>query len=260
MDSTARKTRESRLVHTEPYADGKPIPHRVVDGYFAGAELDALERAWPAEDWEGWFHMQSWKEDKWASRTGAAFPRPIQDFLARLNSSAFVRYLEQTTGIERLIPDPHFHGGGLHLIKPGGFLQRHRDFNWHKELHLVRRVNVLVYLNPTWKEEWGGHLELAYPVDNAIRISPMHGRMVILDTQAPGWHGHPDPLQTPPGVFRRSLAAYYYTAGKVDTEKGTEYKELVPGQFRKTAKDRLEALAKSWCPPALLDLKRKALG
>lgn len=202
--------------------------------------------------------MRSWKEDKWASRTGAAFPPSIQAFLNKLNSSAFVRFLEQATGIAGLIPDPHFHGGGLHLIEAGGFLQRHRDFNWHKELNLVRRVNVLVYLNPVWKEEWGGHLELGTTLKDIVRIAPTFGRMVILDTQAKGWHGHPQPLATPRGISRRSIAAYYYTAGKVEAEKGTEYQELVPGEFQKTARDRLEAFAKAWCPPALLALKRKA--
>jgi Rps23 Pro-64 3,4-dihydroxylase Tpa1-like proline 4-hydroxylase len=242
------------------FQTAQPIPHKILDGVFDEYELMVVLRSWPTEDWSDWFHMKSYREDKWASRTGAAFPQPIQDFLSKLNSSSFVSYLEDLTGIQGLIPDPHFHGGGLHLIKPGGFLQRHRDFNWHKDLQLVRRVNVLIYLNPEWDEAWGGHLELAYPIKNAIRIAPQFGRMVILDTQAPGWHGHPEPLRCPATVARRSIAAYYYTAGKVEAEKGTEYKELVPGQFQRTTRDKVEALAKAWCPPALLACLRKAQG
>lgn len=234
-----------------------PIPHLVTHSH--GLDSSLLRQAlheWPAADWPGWYQMRSWKEDKWASRTGAVFPGSIRVLLDYLNGGEFVRRLEAWTGINGLIPDPHFHGGGLHEIRPGGFLKLHRDFNWHPDLKLVRRVNVLLYLNPDWDEDWGGHLELRYLSKGLKTIAPVMGRMVILDTQAPGVHGHPDPLACPEGVARRSLAAYYYTAGKVEREMGTQYAERFAGEFRRTARDRIEALAKDWIPPALLRIKR----
>src|SRR6266436_1022806 len=62
--------------------------------------------------------------------------------------------------LDGLIPDPYFGGGGLHQIEAGGFLKVHADFNVHPKLKLDRRLNMLVYLNKDWREEWGGHLEL----------------------------------------------------------------------------------------------------
>jgi hypothetical protein len=48
--------------------------------------------------------------------------------LAMLNSCVMIRFLEELTGIEKLIPDPHFTGGGLHQIVGGGSLDVHADF------------------------------------------------------------------------------------------------------------------------------------
>ncbi len=36
----------------------------------------------------------------------------------------------------------------------------HADFNWHQKLLLDRRINLLLYLNKDWEEDYGGHLEL----------------------------------------------------------------------------------------------------
>ena len=49
---------------------------------------------------------------------------------------------------------------GIHEIKKGGFLKIHADFNFHPKLKLSRRINMLIYLNKEWKEDYGGHLEL----------------------------------------------------------------------------------------------------
>jgi len=64
----------------------------------------------------------------------------------------------QLTGIDALVPDPHFEGGGLHQIEPGGHLKVHADFNRHPRTGLARRLNALIYLNRDWKPEYGGAL------------------------------------------------------------------------------------------------------
>ena len=60
-----------------------------------------------------------------------------------MNSFEMLLWLEALTGIEGLIPDPYFGGGGLHQIEPGGFLKIHADFNVHPKLKLDRRLNML---------------------------------------------------------------------------------------------------------------------
>ena len=45
-------------------------------------------------------------------------------------------------------------------------------------------------------------------------VAPVFNRCVVFNTDATSYHGHPDPLTTPEGVYRRSLALYYYTASE----------------------------------------------
>ena len=77
-----------------------------------------------------------------------------------LNSRPFIQFLEKMSGINGLIPDPYYLGGGIHRTNTTGFLDIHADFNHHSIMNLERRLNLLIYLNPNWKEEYGGSFEV----------------------------------------------------------------------------------------------------
>ena len=79
--------------------------------------------------------------------------------------------LKAATGIENVLPDPYFVGGGLHQIQRGGKLGIHADYSRHDRLPLERRINVLIYLNRDWKEEYGGALELWGPERDRCGVS-----------------------------------------------------------------------------------------
>lgn len=64
------------------------------------------------------------------------------------------------TTIRGLIPDPYFVGGGLHETSSGGKLGIHADFRINEELHINRRINMIIYLNKEWQDDYGGELEL----------------------------------------------------------------------------------------------------
>ena len=118
-------------------------------------------------------------------RASARIPRYTRQLLYAMNSSGFLQFLERLTGIQNLLGDPQYEGGGLHQIVPGGKLAIHADFSKHSVYNLDRRLNALVYLNKNWKEEYGGHLELW---DTAMtkaerRIAPVFNRMVIFTTR-----------------------------------------------------------------------------
>ncbi len=138
----------------------------------------------------------------------------MRQALHDLNSGPFVRWLEQLTGIEHLLPDPHLVGGGLHLSGPGDHLGIHADFNWHEGLQAHRRLNLLIYLtDQPWQPEWGGALEL-WSTDGNQRVrtvEPLFNRAALFSTRSDTFHGHPQPWAAPHGIFRQSLALYYYT-------------------------------------------------
>jgi hypothetical protein len=134
-----------------------------------------------------------------------------------MKSSTMVRFLEQLSGIQNLIPDPHFFGSGLHFTDgDGGKLNIHADFNVLKSHGIDQRVNVFIYLNDDWLDEYGGHLELwSRDMKSCMkRISTSLGRLVVFSTTDFSYHGHPLPMTAPKGRVCRSVALYYYSNGR----------------------------------------------
>jgi hypothetical protein len=132
------------------------------------------------------------------------------------NSRPMLQFLEGLTGIDGLLPDPYFMGGGYHEITKGGRLGVHADF----------------------------------------RISPQLNRCVVFNTEADTWHGHPDPLQPPDGVSRKSIALYYYTASRGVYDETPRRSTMYVARPTDSAKDKSEArkfrteeYLKDWLPP-----------
>lgn len=140
------------------------------------------------------------------------FPDPVRLLAEELSSSGFLSDLEFITGIPSLRSDPSFEGGGMHLTNTSGRLDVHVDFNFHHQMQMFRRLNILVYLNPDWNDSWGGSIEFWDKDVASCRhsFSPALNRCVVFETSSTSWHGV-TPLNCPSGVARKSFAAYYYT-------------------------------------------------
>jgi Rps23 Pro-64 3,4-dihydroxylase Tpa1-like proline 4-hydroxylase len=205
---------------------GNPFKHVVIDNFLPGEVAEELLAQFPAPNAPAFTDRGSkMQPGKFGSVDGegvARAPRFIQHVLAAMNSYAMLAFLTELTGIEKLLPDPHFFGGGLHQIINGGNLTVHADFNFEPKIDLYRRLNVLIYLNKNWQESYGGALELwdAKMVACRQKILPTFNRCVIFNTTRDSFHGHPIPLALPAGLTRKSLALYYYTA--VAGEGGNE--------------------------------------
>ncbi|HEY9716847.1 MAG TPA: 2OG-Fe(II) oxygenase [Trichormus sp.] len=212
-----QKLVELGLQNAEQYKNAKPFPHIVLDNVFPTEVLGGVLKEFPGTAEEDWIRFKTPYESlKLASREEELFGNTTRSFMYLLNSQIFLEFLEKLTGIEHLIADPTFEGGGLHQIMPGGFLKIHTDFNKHSKTKLDRRLNVLIYLNENWQEEYGGHFEL-WDVEMKsaqVKVLPLFNRMAIFSTTDFSYHGHPEKLKCPPGMTRKSLALYYYTNGR----------------------------------------------
>ena len=142
------------------YNTAKPFPHVVIDNFLPEAVTQRILDEFPSPDSEDWYRWHQRTERKLQSTAELGMGPVTRQVLNQFNSSAVMDFLEALTGIEHLVPDPHYWGGGLHQIERGGFLKVHADFNHHSRLDLERRLNLLLYLNRDWREEWGGQLEL----------------------------------------------------------------------------------------------------
>lgn len=141
-----------------------------------------------------------------------------------LNGKEMRQFLSTLTGIDNLIADDDLFGAGFHQSLKGAFLDIHVDFNVHPQKGWYRRLNLLLFLNKNWKTEYAGNLEL-WDMDKRERITtitPEFNRCVIFETTEKSFHGHPQPLNTPEGVTRKSLAVYYYTQQPPHTQQRVE--------------------------------------
>ena len=238
----------------EEYAAGRPFPHIVIDDFFDPKVLDRVLAEFPSKNDKNWEAHDIPEEIKLQSKSERAIPLYTRQLLYAMNSFGFLQFLEKLTGIPKLLGDPEYEGGGLHQIVPGGKLAIHADFNRHMSYNLDRRLNVLVYLNKNWKEEYGGHFELwdTSMTKAEKKVLPLFNRMVIFTTTSESYHGHPDPLACPPGMTRKSMALYYYTvssaaAGEQTTRHTTLFQARPGEQFQSSAKQ----LARDLTPPAL---------
>lgn len=223
----------------------KKFPYAVIDGFLPDDVVREVLAAFPTRDAPSWKRtVYSHQREKLAMESG--LPGPIDQVLATLNGRSFLEQLEAATGIPALQADLDLVGGGLHQIEAGGFLDVHVDFNFHPKKRLHRRMNLLVYLNPTWDDAWEGHLEL-WDMDakqRLERIAPVLNRAVLFETNEVSFHGHPRVLKTPPGTFRRSMALYYYTEARTEAapEHNTIYKFTSLSDYPKVAKATARAL------------------
>ena len=228
-----------------------PFPHIVIDNLISDEFLRRCAAEFPdLSKNEKAIRHSGRTDEKLASPRGNDFQsKSIYELLSFLNSSEFIDFLQELTSVEEpLIPDPHFIGGGLHQIRNGGFLKIHVDFCRHPENKLDRRLNVLLYLNEDWEEEYGGHLELYDKEVSSCKqsILPVYNRMVIFNTNDFTYHGHPDPLNCPPNRSRNSLALYYFSNGRPKSElrtsletQSTIYRTRLGETFRFDVKDIL---------------------
>lgn len=209
------------------YSTNYPFPHIVIDNFMDPFYLKKAISEMEFVDWG--FDENEYKSGHQINKLYSphqvdgyyGLPSTIRNVLSFFNSREMLLYLEDLTGIKDLIPDWGFYGGGIHRIKSGGKLSVHADYNYHPITKLHRRVNLLLYLNENWEEEWGGDLQL-WTKDLKMcvkKILPIFNRAVIFNITSDAFHGHPGVLKTPENVDRYSFALYYFTKDRPDHEK-----------------------------------------
>ena len=211
-----------------------PFPHTIIDNFLKNDVLDNILlniNNLKDEDADSKF-INPWSPYEYNKY---AFSLNYGDYLEKLfielNSTEFIKFLEKITGIENIITnDIALRGAGIHRIKNGGYLQLHTDFNsYHNDYgKLDRRINLLIYMNPEWKEEYKGELCICDKEKNICvkKILPILNRCVIFNTSNKSIHGHPEKLNTPENILRQSIAVYYYTKNTnnlYDFEGDTEH-------------------------------------
>ncbi len=240
------------LGRRDEFRANRPFPHVVIDDFLPRDIAVAVAAAYPDPNdasvrWKT--HANANVSRKFVEDT-TSMSLPLRLFANAVISRQFLLFLETLSGIDCLLADPYFIGGGAMATGPGEFLKIHADFNWHHKLQAHRRLNALLYLVPDWKPEWGGHLELWSKdmTEKVHSVLPEFNRLVVFEVADDSNHGQPEPLNTPPGVYRRVFSAFYYTSRRDEAEwnaphftlykpENSPYSMNLRKEYEKTAKD-----------------------
>ncbi len=206
----------------------EPFKHVVIEGFFTDAFARALFQDFPSFD-----------PARAMNEFGAVGRKAVHEQIEAisvaygrldecLQSDRFLRLISKITGIPDLLADPNMYGGGTHENLHGQDLDPHVDFNYDPPTKLHRRINLLVYLNEEWREEWGGAIELHSDPRNPdlnriVSFAPTFNRALIFETNEKSWHGFPR-IELPEDkrhLSRKSLSVYLYT-------KDRPHEEIVP--------------------------------
>ncbi|HTR66363.1 MAG TPA: 2OG-Fe(II) oxygenase [Terriglobales bacterium] len=237
------------------YRENAPFPHIQLQQFVDPEIALAAAEEFPRSDTPAWIQYKHQNENKQGMPKRERFPRLLGELTDELNSPEFCRWLSELTGIRNLLSDASLEGGGLHQSSRGGFLNVHTDFSKHHyHKHWRRRVNLVLYLNEGWREEWGGSIELwdASMRHCVARYAPILNHAVIFTTDEGSLHGFPDPLRCPPGESRKSIALYYYT------EERDEHAAPHSTDYRARPEDSIGKACLIWLDKKAVDLYSRA--
>jgi len=219
---------------SQQFLSAQPFRHIAINDFFQAEFAQSLLAGFPAFD-----------EKLAINENGEVGAKAVHEKITKLGSdwrkldklvqsADFRRLIEDITGIPDLQFDPHYFGGGTHENLHGQGLNPHVDFNFHPITRQHRRLNLILYLSPEWKQEWGGSIQLHRDPyqppadDDIVTITPAFNRCVIFETNEYSWHGFRR-INLPENrrhISRKSFALYYYTDTRPAEELGAEHSTI----------------------------------
>ena len=199
------------------YLTNKPFPYLIIDDFCDEEKLLQLRKNIPELDNKSRDYM--FANNKFEKSNYKELGPLFLELYNDLKSDEFNEFLSYISN-KTIFVDPKNHGGGLHQGKKNSFLDMHLDFNYHPlQKNWFRQMNLLLYLNTDWKEEYGGELKIEdLRTGEKAELKVPFNRLIIQECGPYSLHGY-DMTNFPDGNFRTSVATYAYTKHKILMEK-----------------------------------------
>lgn len=198
------------------YLTSKPFPFVIIDNFLNNDVAEIILSEFPNQSDERWLKYCNALEYKYVmDNLDHMGPETFNLFYAYCHDK-IIEKIRTITDIPNLEYDPYLHGAGLHYHPRGGHLAMHLDYGIHPFSKKERRVNIIMFLNKDWIEEYGGHLEIW---SNGLKklehkVTPVFNRAILFRTSDESWHGVPDKILCPIGTGRKSIAIYYVSQAR----------------------------------------------
>lgn len=224
--------------YRQQFQSARPFRYVVVDQFCLPEAAQSLASQFPVKqpDWIDASGKHAKK--KWTSPVVAGSDAEV--FFKEVQSERFMSWLQYVTGIEGFVYDKEYFGAGFHQTTDGGYLNVHIDFNKLPN-GLDRRLNLIVYMNKRWEDDWGGELELWDRENNQMleEVKPILNRAALFETNEISYHGHPKPLNTGGQATRNSFSVYFYTKGRPSEEEAPPHSTIYINTEGEAGKQKL---------------------
>jgi len=135
-------------------------------------------------------YMSSFRERKYTSKNFGSHDSILADITFALQDADVLKQIEAITNISNQVADPTLYAGGLSAMSINNFLSPHIDNSHDSDRERYRTLNLLYYITPNWKCEYGGNLQLwDRALKNSVTIHSKFNRLVLMETTPSSWHG-----------------------------------------------------------------------
>jgi Rps23 Pro-64 3,4-dihydroxylase Tpa1-like proline 4-hydroxylase len=133
--------------------------------------------------------LSSFRERKYTSKALDTVDPLIADATFAFQAPGVIAEVARITRIRDMVGDPQLYAGGISAMTKGQFLNPHIDNSHDSERGNYRVLNLLYYVTPDWKLEFGGSLELwDTAVRRRVEIPSLFNRLLIMETNQFSWH------------------------------------------------------------------------
>ena len=194
----------------EQFLNTKPFSYIIIDNFLNSEYVELIYKNYPT-NYDNWYKYYNPLEFKYAYDNINNMAEPITNLFYILSTNNIINKFSNISNITNLEYDPYLHGAGLHVHPRYGRLNMHLDYEKHPILNKERRLNIILFLNKTWKEEWNGDNQFwDSSMQNCIvKTYPKFNRALIFNTNEISWHGLPDKILCPENIYRKTFAYYY---------------------------------------------------
>ncbi|WKL57283.1 2OG-Fe(II) oxygenase [Asticcacaulis sp. ZE23SCel15] len=187
---------------------GTTTRHFILDNLLPAADAHRIHEAFP-RDGDGFFNRDTFREKKRTSTDLSGYAPILSDITYALQDQAIVELIADMVGFEAIEPDPKLYAGGLSMMFKDDFLNPHIDNSHDGDRQKYRRLNLLYYVSPDWKTEYGGNLELWDDERKTpVTVTAAFNRLVVMETTKLSWHSVSPVVTDRP---RTCVSNYYFS-------------------------------------------------
>lgn len=160
----------------------------------------------------------NFRERKYVSSQMNHYDPLLEETVFAFQQPQLIKAISDVTGFHDLYPDEILYAAGISGMTKGCYLKPHLDNSHDLSGKKYRVLNLLYYISPDWKEEYGGNLELW---DQGVREKPRtivsrFNRLAVMTTLRSSWHSVSEVKQDD---TRRCISSYYFSPSSLERGK-----------------------------------------